>query len=179
MTYTVLALFLFILLAFAAFFPCTRYYRESRFFRTAVIADSVLIIVGTILAVSSHLVIKSRISAVGDSSFEAWASDMLDGWYSLILPTAAVLTGISTAAALTLLFSDNKKAGSNVFLRSAVLAASTAVPLIMAAFYGFMSENSTVPLYQAILVSGIGFALIFRAAGLIGHIVFRLTNRNE
>lgn len=176
MTYTVIAVFLFMFLASAAFFPCTHFYREKKFFRGALTADVVMTIAGIALALSSHLVIASQISSAGDSSFESWASDMLDGWYSLILPTEAVLIGISLAAALTLLFSNHKSSGSSVFLRSAVLAASPAVPFIMAPFYGFMTDNSSVPLYPAILVSGIGFALVFRFAGLIGHIVFRKIN---
>ena len=71
MTYTVLAVLLFLLLSAAAFLPCSRFYHEKKYFRIAVSADAVMTLAGIIIMLVSHLVISEKIFSVGDSTFES------------------------------------------------------------------------------------------------------------
>ncbi|MBR5454031.1 MAG: hypothetical protein IKV54_08125, partial [Clostridia bacterium] len=125
-------------------------------------------ITGIILVLVSHAVITLKINAVSDNeTFVSWAQDMFGGWYSISLPIVGTLLLIDIIAAVVSLFDKKQREKHSVVLRSAVLAASAAVPLLLAPFQGFMTANDTVPLYPAILVSGIGMALVFPAVSLI------------
>ena len=125
-------------------------------------------ITGIVLLLVSHAVITLKISAVSENeTFASWAHDMFGGWYSISLPVVGTLLLINILAAVLSLFDKKQREKNSAVLRSAVLSASSAVPLILAPFHGFMTANETVPLYPAILVSGIGMALVFPSVILI------------
>jgi len=175
MTYAVIAVLLFVLITVLSVLGHSRTANDPRIRKLISLIDLAFGIIGLILVIAVQVFIGVRISAVSKdavstgASFASWATDMIGGWYSVALPAVGILLGIDILAAVLSRFDKKQQEKGSVFLRSAVLTVSSAVPLSLAPFYGFMTENSTVPLYSAILVSGIGMSLVFRAVSLIEY----------
>lgn len=118
---------------------------------------------GFLIALVTHLIAKSGMTDSSlDSEFSAWASDMHGIWYQISLPTFALLFGITFLAVLTALADKKQQSGIAPVMRVSAVSAASVVFLILAPFYGFMTENTTLPLYQYILWSGIGMSLAMR-----------------
>ena len=171
MMYTISAILVFALLTVISAVEYSRFGRDTGISRRIAFTDAAIGILGLIAVLISYLLISSMISSCSDGDFASWARDMLDGWYSVTFTASGVLFAVNLLAGVFACFDKKQQERTSVLLRTAVLIVSPAVPLILAPFYGFMTENDTLPLYTAILVSGIGTALVFRLVPFAVYLV--------
>ncbi|MBQ4354915.1 MAG: hypothetical protein IJC71_08485 [Clostridia bacterium] len=97
-----------------------------------------------------------------DEDFLTWAQDMFGIWYQIVLPVFGVLAGITFLSVLTAIADKKQQSGNAPHIRMLTVCASSVLLLILTPFYGFMTENEMIPLYQYVLWSGVGFALLMR-----------------
>lgn len=132
-------------------------------YKSLTVINGVLGLLGIALALAVHLLAENQLSSEAlTPEFLSWAEDMYGIWYQIALPVFGVLFGFLLCSTLLSLGEKQKGKEYAPVMRMILSCASSVVMLILAPFYGFMTENETLPLYQYILWSGIGLALAFR-----------------
>lgn len=130
---------------------------------------------GVLLAAVTFFCARSAVFGGGfDAEFTEWAWDMLAVYYRLSMIPFAAFLAISALAGLTAVLEGEKKHGrygltSSVKLRLflAVTVVFSAVMLLLAPLYAFMTVNENVPLERYVLLTGFAEALAMRAPLLI------------
>jgi len=136
---------------------------RPNWYKPLTVVNGVLGLLGIALALAIHLLALSKLhSEALTPAFLSWAKDMYGIWYQIALPVFGVLFGFLLCSTLLSLGEKHHEKGHAPVMRMILSCASSVVMLILAPFYGFMTENETLPLYQYILWSGIGLALAFR-----------------
>lgn len=172
MTYLPLAILLTVALLFLTFLGERKTAQNQSSLKCLAIWNAALTTVGFLLSVVIHIKAASTLANASlDANFASWASDMFDIWYQIALPTATVLLVITTIASILPLADKKQRTGVASKIRVMTACASSVLLLLLAPFYGFMTENDTVPLYQYILWSGVGMALTMRLSCTLEYLV--------
>ncbi len=141
-------------------------------YKPLILVNGMVGLVGVSLALGVHFVAESQLgSETLTVAFRSWAKDMYGIWYQIALPVFGVLFGILLCAALLALGEKRGKKDYAPAMRMILSCAASVIMLILAPFYGFMTANETLPLYQYILWSGIGLALAFRLTCALEYLV--------
>ncbi len=145
--------------------------------RTLFRANLALSAAGLLLLAGTFVV--ARTSVFGgnfDAEFTEWAWNMLAVYYRLSLVPFAVFFGITAVSLVLAMAEGNRRparfgdAPSFKFCLSlAVTVVFSAVMLLLAPMYAFMTVNESVALENFVLLTGIGEALLLRAPLLIEY----------
>lgn len=129
-----------------------------------------LFLTGVTLFVLSYTIGTSQINAlVEDTALQSWAKDYFDLYYDLSVIPFIVLFVINTIAVVLRVFdSRHRKALSQILSRAVSILSS--LLLLLIPYYGYFTQNDEIPLILFIMLSGIGQALVIRAADAIGLI---------
>lgn len=126
-------------------------------------SNGILALCGLIILISVWILANRSIYHSGhDEDLAQWAGNMLAVYYQLTLPVFFVLLGITLIASIIAIFDKKQHIGFSPKLRVMASCASSVILLIIAPFYGFMTENDSIPLYTFICWFGVGQALVMR-----------------
>lgn len=165
MTYLPLAILLTVGLIALTVFGERKTAQNPKILRILAVVNALLAVSGILIAAITHIIAQSSIADPSlEPDFASWAGSMYGIWYQISLPVLGVLFGITVLASLTALADKKQRSGVMQIMRAAVVCTASVVFLILAPFYGFMTENETIPLYRYILWSGAGMALTMRLA---------------
>ncbi len=157
--------FVFLILTVAGETGRGRNHPRRFFFINLALAAGGVLIVGVAFFLANHAVFHSGF----DAEFSEWAWDMLTVYYQLSLIPMAVFFGIGTLSFLIAAADPKQCTGFPLKLRLSVMVTFSAVLLMLAPMYSFMTVNEQVALDACILFTGCGEALILRAPLLLEY----------
>ena len=125
---------------------------------------------GLLFLLTGVLMVRKNIFHSGlDAEFSEWAWDMMKVYYQLSMIPLAVFLVIGCLAFLPALADPKQRTGFPLKLRLSVTVVFSAVLLLIAPMYAFMTVNEQVVLDVYILLTGIGEALLLRVPLLIEY----------
>lgn len=134
------------------------------------VINTVLSLIGLVIVLSTSFIAHRLIYHSGhDENLAQWAGGMLDVYYQISLPVFFVLLGITVLASIISIFDKKQQSGFSSKVRIMASCASSVILLIIAPFYGFMTDNASIPLYSCICWLGFGQALIMRVSFIVEY----------
>lgn len=125
--------------------------------------NGILALIGLIIVLAVWFIANRLIYHSGhDEQLAEWAGGLLDVYFQISLPVFFVLLVITVLASVTAIFDKKQRSGFPAKVRVMASCASSVILLIIAPFYGFMTENESIPIYTCICWLGVGQALIMR-----------------
>lgn len=127
--------------------------------------NGILAFIGILFILSVCFIANHNIYNGGhDEQLSEWAGNMFSIYYQISLPVFFILLAVTVISSVLSFFDKNSLHGFTPKLRVMASCASSVMLLIIAPFYGFMTENETIPLYTYICFIGVGQALTMRLA---------------
>jgi len=170
--YLPLSVLLFILLVVFSVIGELKSMQSAAALKRLVWLNAILSFVGAVFTIVTHFICMRALRTPAlDETFTEWAQDMFGIWYQIALPVFFVLAGLPLLSSLFSIFDRKSQTGTAPKIRVITITASSALLLILAPFYGFMTDNTSVPLYSYVLWSGTGMSLAIRASLAVEYAV--------
>lgn len=173
MTYTIVVLFIIALLSTLSILG----EKKKRNGKLFLIINASLFAVGAVMLTSSYFAGVHSINALDSGSdLYSWSKEFFDLYFDMSMWPFAFLLVITVIAAILGIFSPKYQTPVSRVLRHTVSLFSSLL-LLLIPFYGYFTQNESVPLLLFMALSGIGQALMIRASNAIDLISQIRVNR--